>query len=70
MKNERVVVVGAGPLKRALGFEPWRAALRTQGGNLTQVARELRIARSTLYLKVKKYGLDSYLSELRGRSTE
>ncbi|MET0339519.1 MAG: sigma 54-interacting transcriptional regulator [Polyangiales bacterium] len=46
------------------------AALRTQGGNLTQVARELRIARSTLYLKVKKYGLDSYLNELRGRSTQ
>ena len=32
-------------------------AIREQGGNLTKVAKELNIAKSTLYIKLKKYGL-------------
>ncbi len=40
-------------------------SLYAHAGNLTQVARALRIARSTLYLKLKKYGLESILEELR-----
>ena len=31
--------------------------LATKGGNLSNVARVLRINRSTLYEKIKKYGL-------------
>lgn len=41
------------------------AAIRTRQGNLTQVARDLRIARSTLYLKLKKHALDPLLNEAR-----
>jgi sigma-54 dependent transcriptional regulator, acetoin dehydrogenase operon transcriptional activator AcoR len=41
------------------------AAIRTHQGNLTQVARDLRISRSTLYLKVKKHALDPLLNEAR-----
>lgn len=33
-------------------------AIREQGGNLTQVAKQLGIAKSTLYIKLKKYGID------------
>ncbi len=45
-------------------------ALETERGNLTRVARELKIARSTLYAKIKKYMLSSLLREVRvhGRS--
>ncbi|WP_461521923.1 sigma-54-dependent Fis family transcriptional regulator [Porticoccus sp.] len=32
-------------------------AIREQGGNLTQVAKQLNIAKSTLYIKLKKYGI-------------
>ncbi|GGB95819.1 sigma-54-dependent Fis family transcriptional regulator [Marinobacterium zhoushanense] len=32
-------------------------AIREQGGNLTQVAKQLQIAKSTLYIKLKKYDL-------------
>ncbi|MEH6466841.1 MAG: sigma 54-interacting transcriptional regulator, partial [Porticoccus sp.] len=32
-------------------------AIREQGGNLTKVAKQLNIAKSTLYIKLKKYGL-------------
>ena len=32
-------------------------AIKEQGGNLTKVAKELNIAKSTLYIKLKKYGL-------------
>lgn len=32
-------------------------AIREQAGNLTKVAKELNIAKSTLYIKLKKYGL-------------
>ena len=34
-------------------------------GNLTVVARQLRISKSTLYLKVKKYGLDKLVPDAR-----
>ncbi len=33
-------------------------AIREQGGNLTQVAKQLNIAKSTLYIKLKKYGIE------------
>ena len=32
-------------------------AIRQQNGNLTQAARQLKIAKSTLYAKLKKYGM-------------
>ena len=31
--------------------------IREQGGNLTKVAKQLNIAKSTLYIKLKKYGI-------------
>jgi len=34
-------------------------------GNLTLVAKELRISKSTLYLKIKKYGLDKLVPDTR-----
>jgi formate hydrogenlyase transcriptional activator len=40
-------------------------AILTYHGNLTQVARALRIAKSTLYLKITKYGLDHVLQTVR-----
>jgi DNA-binding NtrC family response regulator len=42
-----------------------RAAILTYHGNLTQVARALRIAKSTLYLKIERYGLDHVLQTVR-----
>jgi DNA-binding NtrC family response regulator len=42
-----------------------RAAILTYHGNLTQVARALRIAKSTLYLKIEKYALDHVLQTVR-----
>jgi len=46
-----------------------RAAISTAiagcRGNLTLVARELRISKSTLYAKVRKHGLDQILIEAR-----
>jgi len=41
------------------------AALEAQQGNLTAVARELGIARSTLYAKVKRYSLQALVSDVR-----
>jgi sigma-54 dependent transcriptional regulator, acetoin dehydrogenase operon transcriptional activator AcoR len=41
------------------------AAILTYHGNLTQVARALHIAKSTLYLKIMKYGLDDVLRTVR-----
>lgn len=41
------------------------AAIVGRQGNLTQVARDLNISRSTLYLKVKKHALDPVLDEAR-----
>jgi len=40
-------------------------AIWTHRGNLSQVARDLRVSRSTLYLKMKKYGLESILYDVR-----
>ena len=40
-------------------------ALRLHGGNVTRAARVLHIARSTLYLKIRKHGLDGMLSDVR-----
>jgi DNA-binding NtrC family response regulator len=42
-----------------------RAAILTYHGNLTQVARTLRIAKSTLYLKIEKYALDHVIRTVR-----
>jgi transcriptional regulator with PAS, ATPase and Fis domain len=41
------------------------AAILTRQGNLTQVARDLNISRSTLYLKIEKHALDPVLDEAR-----
>ncbi|HKO93864.1 MAG TPA: sigma 54-interacting transcriptional regulator [Polyangiaceae bacterium] len=41
------------------------AAIRQRQGNLTRAAKDLGIARSTLYLKLKRHALDPFLSEVR-----
>jgi transcriptional regulator of acetoin/glycerol metabolism len=41
------------------------AAIAGCHGNLTLAAKELRISKSTLYLKVKKYGLDKLVPDAR-----
>jgi len=41
------------------------AAILTYHGNLTQVARALHMAKSTLYLKIQKYGLHHVLRTVR-----
>ena len=41
------------------------AAIRTCRGNLMRAASDLRISKSTLYLKLKKYGLETILDEAR-----
>lgn len=41
------------------------AAIRTRGGNLTQAARDLRISKSTLYVKMKKYTLQPVVDSVR-----
>jgi DNA-binding NtrC family response regulator len=41
------------------------AAIRTRGGNLTQAARDLRISKSTLYVKMKKYTLQPVVDAVR-----
>jgi len=48
-----------------LEVEAIRKAIRVAQGNLTKAARTLRIARSTLYLKIKKYSLDPIRHEQR-----
>jgi sigma-54 dependent transcriptional regulator, acetoin dehydrogenase operon transcriptional activator AcoR len=40
-------------------------AIARRHGNLTQVAQDLGISKSTLYLKIRKYGLDKLLLEVR-----
>jgi transcriptional regulator of acetoin/glycerol metabolism len=42
-----------------------RTAIASCHGNLTLAARALRISKSTLYLKVRKHGLDKTLLEAR-----
>jgi transcriptional regulator with PAS, ATPase and Fis domain len=54
---------------RQVERETIREALCFNGGNLTRAARDLRIARSTLYLKVKKYALTSLLNDIRRDSS-
>jgi sigma-54 dependent transcriptional regulator, acetoin dehydrogenase operon transcriptional activator AcoR len=41
------------------------AAITACHGNLTLAAKELRISKSTLYLKLKKYGLDKLVPDAR-----
>ena len=45
--------------------EQIRRVLEQALGNATQAARELGIAKSTLYVKLKKYGLEPYLAQAR-----
>ncbi|GAB7541779.1 sigma-54-dependent Fis family transcriptional regulator [Cupriavidus sp. 8B] len=49
--------------------ESIRKALAYSAGNLTRTALHLGIAKSTLYQKIRKYGLTAALSETRGRVT-
>ncbi|MDF3835848.1 sigma-54-dependent Fis family transcriptional regulator [Cupriavidus basilensis] len=44
-------------------------AIRQCEGNMTAVARHLGIARSTLYLKLERFGLDGVVDELRSSSS-
>lgn len=46
-------------------FEQIRKVLRESSGNATLAARQLGIAKSTLYLKLKKYSLDDSLGSWR-----
>ena len=43
-----------------------RCAIAATRGNLTKAARELDIAKSTLYQKVKQYGLEADINRVRG----
>jgi DNA-binding NtrC family response regulator len=45
-------------------------AIRRHGGNLKRVAAELRISKSTLYAKIKKYVLEIVLEEVRHQGRE
>jgi sigma-54 dependent transcriptional regulator, acetoin dehydrogenase operon transcriptional activator AcoR len=47
-------------------LESIRETLEADRGNLTQVAKHLGIAKSTLYVKLKKYGLNQVLDGVRG----
>jgi transcriptional regulator of acetoin/glycerol metabolism len=49
----------------AVEREAISTAIAGRQGNLTLVAKELRISKSTLYLKVRKHGLDKTLLEAR-----
>jgi transcriptional regulator with PAS, ATPase and Fis domain len=49
--------------------ETMETAIRKHAGNLTLVARDLGISRSTLYLKVRKHGLEHSLGEARARTS-
>ena len=44
-----------------------RCAIAATHGNLTKAARELDIAKSTLYQKVKQYGLERDISRVRSQ---
>jgi len=43
-------------------------AIRKHGGNLTRTSRDLRISKSTLYLKIKKYALKPTIQEARSNA--
>jgi sigma-54 dependent transcriptional regulator, acetoin dehydrogenase operon transcriptional activator AcoR len=45
-----------------------RETLEAHRGNLTLVAKQLGIAKSTLYIKLKKYGLDQIVNGVRSSS--
>jgi DNA-binding NtrC family response regulator len=66
---ERLTHGAPGPITvaglEALERDAIMAAILTYHGNLTQVARELHIAKSTLYLKIMKYELDQVLQSVR-----
>jgi len=47
-----------------------RETLEADRGNLTLVAKHLGIAKSTLYIKLKKYGLDQVVDGVRGSGRE
>lgn len=48
------------------GREFIRETIEAYQGNLTLVAKHLDIAKSTLYVKLKKYGLDQVVNNVRG----
>jgi transcriptional regulator of acetoin/glycerol metabolism len=48
------------------GLEFIRETIEAYQGNLTLVAKHLGIAKSTLYIKLKKYGLDQVVNSVRG----
>jgi sigma-54 dependent transcriptional regulator, acetoin dehydrogenase operon transcriptional activator AcoR len=56
---------GSATTLEAVESDAIRAAVLSCRGNLTRVAQELRISKSTLYLKIKKYGLEQILPEAR-----
>jgi transcriptional regulator with PAS, ATPase and Fis domain len=62
--NEAIAEVLSGGLEQ-VECHAIVAAIRKEQGNLTRAARQLHIARSTLYLKMKKYALSSVLDDLR-----
>jgi sigma-54 dependent transcriptional regulator, acetoin dehydrogenase operon transcriptional activator AcoR len=58
---------------RAAEAEAIRAAMRGEGGNLAGAARRLGIAKSTLYAKIRAFGLSedlAFVRRTRTRSTE
>ena len=57
----------AGGLKE-LEREAIASSIKEQAGNLTEVAKVLHVSRSTLYLKLRRYGLEPMLAEVRRRS--
>ena len=42
-------------------------AIAVHGGNLTRAAADLKIAKSTLYEKLRRYGLDGNIIKRRGK---
>src|SRR6266436_2625209 len=54
-----------GPDLDAVERDAISTAIARHQGNLTRVAKELRISKSTLYLKIDKYGLNTTLRQAR-----
>jgi len=54
-----------GPDLDAVERDAISTAIARRQGNLTRVAKELRISKSTLYLKIDKYGLNTTLRQAR-----
>lgn len=61
-----LAAAGSGELAQS-EFEHIKRVLQTTSGNATLAAKRLGIAKSTLYLKIHKYGLDSHLDRQRDR---